>query len=73
MGDGMLVTVFVMESIHPFVVLTFSFTACETAVPANVCVIFGLPGKLIVTRAEPSLKSQIHWSMYDENPVGTND
>ena len=69
----MLVTVLDIESVQLYVVVTYSLTKCVVDVPANVCVTFGLPGKLIVTRPVPSPKSHTHWLMYDEKPVGTND
>ena len=56
----MLTTVFEIESMQPFVVITFSFTICDVANPRKVCVTFGGFGKRIGTGAEPSPKSQTH-------------
>ena len=70
-GAGTLVTILSIKAVQPISVVPVSLTVWAVAEPINVWVIFGLPGKLIVTGVLPSPKSQTQIVMYEENPVGT--
>lgn len=70
-GDGIRVTGFSINPLHPVVVVTVSFTLKEVAVPEKICETFGEPGKFTVTIGVESPKSQTQDLIDPVNPVGT--